>query len=324
MVEFGTLSDVSLRQGWPHEAVDFTPWLADNLDRLGDVIGLPLELKEVEAKLPTLDDYFSADILAQTHDEELVLIENQLDGSDHRHLGQIMTYLPALEAKTVIWIARSFREAHLAAVKWFNEHTREEFSFFAVQLRLVRIGDSAFAPLLDVLEKPNYWEKQAQSKARAIRRSDPNATMKELFWNCFRDHYAETDADGLAKRGNTSWVAVPNNNLVVSANLTASGIVLFVRGREGWTKDDVHALAKPYFPAISAKLGLDPDGGSNSGIYRDWIAGDYTDTDRQEEMVVQLTRRIHQYLDAFSVVEPPVISDASNPNDDTETMKVAR
>lgn len=304
MVEFGRLSDVPLREGWAHEAQDFTPWLAKNLDRLSDAIGIPLELRAVEAKLPTLDDYFSADILAQTHTEDLVLIENQLEKSDHTHLGQIMTYLPALEAKTVVWVAPSFREAHLAAISWLNESTQEEYSFFAVQLRLVRIGDSAFAPLLDVLEKPNYWERHLQAEARAIQKTAPNAGAKEAFWKAFRTHYEVEDGDGLAKRGNTSWIAMPGSGLVISANLTQTGIVMFVRGPEGWTQEDVLNAISGHEATIEEALNVPADAGNNSGLFRDHLAGDYLNPSEHDDIARRLARRIADYQAAFAPVPP--------------------
>ena len=106
-MQFAKLTEVNLREAWPNEARDFTPWLADNLDRLSQAIGIPMELAGAEVSV----EQFSADILARNPaDNSLVLIENQLENTDHTHLGQILTYLAGLEAQTVIWIARSFQE----------------------------------------------------------------------------------------------------------------------------------------------------------------------------------------------------------------------
>ena len=100
------LLEVNVREAWAHEAHNFTPWLAENISGLEKAIGLPLELEGQEVSVES----FSADILARNPmDDTRVLIENQLEGSDHTHLGQIMTYLAGLEAKTVVWIATSFR-----------------------------------------------------------------------------------------------------------------------------------------------------------------------------------------------------------------------
>ena len=111
---FGSLENVSLRDAWPHEARDFTPWLARNLDQLSKVIGIPIELVDSEVVV----EEFSADVLARdSTDGSLVLIENQLERSDHGHLGQILTYLAGLDSRTVVWIARDFSPAHLSAIR---------------------------------------------------------------------------------------------------------------------------------------------------------------------------------------------------------------
>lgn len=138
-IQFGRLQDLPLREAWKHEALQFTPWLAENLDHLSEAIGIPLEMTGTEVAVDT----FSADILARNPmDDTVVLIENQLEQTDHTHLGQIMTYLAGLDAHTVVWIAPAFREPHLSAIRWLNEHTADGFSFFAVKARVVRIGDS--------------------------------------------------------------------------------------------------------------------------------------------------------------------------------------
>ena len=108
-MEFGELKNVNLRDVWGHEANDFTPWLAANVERLSKAIGIPLELEGTEVDV----ERFSADVVARNpSDDSRVLIENQLEDSDHTHLGQILTYLAGLEARTVVWIARNFHESH--------------------------------------------------------------------------------------------------------------------------------------------------------------------------------------------------------------------
>lgn len=93
-----------------------------------------------------------------------IVIENQLEQSDHTHLGQILTYLAGLKAKTVIWIAPEFRTPHLSAIRWLNERTIEGFSFFAIRVRVVRIGDSPVAPIFEVVEQPNDWDRAVTKK----------------------------------------------------------------------------------------------------------------------------------------------------------------
>lgn len=158
-ITFGRLQDLAPREAWAHEAHAFTPWLATNIDQLSEAIGISLELTGQEVRV----ERFAADILARNADAEddsVVLIENQLEETDHKHLGQIMTYLAGLNAKTVVWIAPAFREPHLSAIRWLNQNTAEGFAFFAVRLRVVQIADSPYAPIFEVLEKPNEWERQ--------------------------------------------------------------------------------------------------------------------------------------------------------------------
>lgn len=164
-IRFGRLVDLPLREAWKHEAHQFTPWLADNIDHLSEAIGIPLELTGTEVAVET----FSADILARNPiDDSIVLIENQLETTDHTHLGQIMTYLAGLEAHTVVWIAPAFREPHLSAIRWLNEHTADGFSFFAVKARVVRIGDSPYAPIFEVVEKPDKWMRKLQTEVDKV------------------------------------------------------------------------------------------------------------------------------------------------------------
>ncbi|WP_439525183.1 hypothetical protein [Marivita sp.] len=174
-IRFDRLIDLPLRDAWRHEASDFTPWLAGNIVHLSDAIGIPLELTGTEVAVES----FSADILARNPmDDSVVLIENQLETTDHTHLGQIMTYLAGLEAQTVIWIAPQFREPHLSAIRWLNQHTADGFSFFAVKARVVRIGDSPFAPIFEVVEKPNDWNRALRPVAE---RGSLQANRQQFF-----------------------------------------------------------------------------------------------------------------------------------------------
>lgn len=228
--ELGYLRTVEIAQAWENEPRDFTPWLAENLDRLSDAIGVRLSDPQTEVRSDQQGvDRFCADIVATTATGETALIENQFTGSDHGHLGQIMTYLAGVEAKMIIWIAPSFRPSHLSAIRWLNTHTTDDFSFFAVALRVVQIGTSALAPLFDVVERPNNWERQLQEKQRVI--SAPQVSENRRFW----DHYvalcpvAAKDAGG-GGRGSTRWRVVPDSDLVI-ARWVARGVAgLFVRG----------------------------------------------------------------------------------------------
>ena len=141
--QLGELSDVPVRDVWKHEALNFTPWLSENLDRLSESLDIELELVDTEVRVGP----FRADIVCRIpQDGTEVLIENQLERADLQHLGQVLAYLAGLEAKIVVWIARGFDDPHLSALRWLNEHTPDRFAFFAVKIGVVRIGDSLPAP----------------------------------------------------------------------------------------------------------------------------------------------------------------------------------
>lgn len=152
----GRLESVDLRNAWPKEASDFTPWLAreENLSLLGKTIGIELELEAQEQSVGP----FRADILCKdTRNGDWVLIENQLEWTDHTHLGQILTYAAGLKAVTIIWIADRFTEEHRATLDWLNDITDNRFNFFGIEVELWRIGDSSAAPKFNIVSQPNDW-----------------------------------------------------------------------------------------------------------------------------------------------------------------------
>jgi hypothetical protein len=166
VISLARLERAPLRRAWPNEATNFTPWLAEkaNLDLLAEKIGIPLQLEIVEKQVGT----FYADILAKEPDtNRWVLIENQITPTDHGHLGQLLTYAAGLDARTIIWIAETFREEHRAAIDFLNRATTEDFAFFGVQVGLYKIGESAFAPDFSVVAKPNDWSKRTQTAKQA-------------------------------------------------------------------------------------------------------------------------------------------------------------
>jgi len=161
------LTKVPLREVWHHEAHDFTQWLAENLDYLEEVTGLSLSFLEREAA--TGD--FAVDILAEDGNGNLVVIENQLERTDHDHLGKLLTYMSNHEAKTAIWITSYARPEHEKAVQWLNETLPADTAFYLIQVDAVRIDDSPPAPLFTVVAGPSPESRQigAQRKELAER-----------------------------------------------------------------------------------------------------------------------------------------------------------
>ena len=163
MVEMGKLKKVPLTEVWPHEAQDFTPWLAGNLDKLGQAVGLDLELLSSESAVGV----FSLDILAQeTGSHRPVVIENQLGKTDHGHLGQLLTYAAGNDANVVVWLTGDFRDEHRAALDWLNQKTDEDTQFFGVVVEAWRIDGSNPAPHFKLVAMPNDWQKQSAAKAK--------------------------------------------------------------------------------------------------------------------------------------------------------------
>lgn len=260
MSAIGRLVDTRPREAWADEAQDFTPWLAENLDQLGEVVGLTLEAEGTEIAVGP----FAADILAKDLEGDLVLIENQLERTDHRHMGQIMTYLAGVGATKVIWIATEFREEHLSAINWLNEHTVDPFAFFAIRLRVVRIGDSPPAPIFDVVARPNEWERRMHRVAReAAGPSSEAVQTTKAFWQDYMRRHPEDAELGFKETGSTNlWLPVDTPMpLVISVYRAKHAVGMFLRGPSGADPEDMKQTLAPCAEALQARLGAPMGGG---------------------------------------------------------------
>ena len=176
MPEIARLEPVDLKKVWPNEASDFTPWLDANLDRLGEALGINLEFVQREAPVGP----FSLDILAKDEDaDRKVVIENQLEQTNHDHLGKVLTYAAGNDADVMVWIARDFRDEHRQALDWLNQRTSEETEFWGVVVRAVKIGNSAPAPIFDVVSRPNTFRKiRISSGASGLKAHPSKLTLR--------------------------------------------------------------------------------------------------------------------------------------------------
>lgn len=188
MTNLGTLKKITdLRSIWPHEALNFTPWVAENVDLLVDAVGLDITVDETESSVGD----FNVDIYAsETGTDRKIIIENQLEDTDHDHLGKLITYASGKGADVVIWVVKHAREEHKAAVEWLNNHTDDKIGFFLCEIKLFQIGDSQIAPAFTVVERLNDWTKEIRKTASA------NSTQQQRleYWQAFND-YAFSDAN---------------------------------------------------------------------------------------------------------------------------------
>jgi len=184
-MELSRLTKVDLREAWPHEAADFTNWLSEeeNLRLLSDELGIDLMLVDTEASVGR----YYVDILAEEETSgRKVVIENQLEATNHDHLGKLITYASGFDAEIVIWIVRDVRDEHKQAVDWLNEHTDDKINIFAIEMELWRIGDSPFAPKFQLKSQPNNWAKAVKSSSGQHQLTDTKVMQLE-FWTQFND-----------------------------------------------------------------------------------------------------------------------------------------
>lgn len=206
------LERVDLRDIWQSEASHFTPWLAnkENLAILGQTLGIDLELEAQERSVGP----FRADILCkEVGTERWVLIENQLERTDHVHLGQLLTYASGLEAATIVWIAGRFTEEHRSTLDWLNRITDESFRFFGLEVELWRIATSPAAPKFNLISKPNGWAHSVAQAARAIDESKFSdiRILQLAYWEAFQEVLKQVSGQPLGNRRpqQKSWMAYP-------------------------------------------------------------------------------------------------------------------
>ncbi len=209
----GRLERVDLRTIWTSEPAGFTPWLAqpENLEILADTLGIDeLELEAQEKEVGP----FRADILCKDMGtDSWVLVENQLERTDHTHLGQLLTYAAGLQAVTIVWLAARFTEEHRATLDWLNSITDESFRFFGLEIELWRIGDSPAAPKFNIVARPNDWSKSVAHAARAIDDAELSETRvrQREYWAALNGVLdgANGSVRGNRKPGPRSWMNYP-------------------------------------------------------------------------------------------------------------------
>jgi len=183
MSKMGKFERIELREVWAHEAQNFSQWLAqeENLSILSDAIDIDIILEELESPVGS----FSVDLSAtEENTGRKIIIENQLEGTDHDHLGKIITYASGKDAEIVIWIVKRARDEHRRAVEWLNEHTDANIGFFLLEIEVWKIDNSSPAPKFNVVERPNDWTKTLKTKKDLTK----TTKLQLEFWQAFKDY----------------------------------------------------------------------------------------------------------------------------------------
>jgi hypothetical protein len=220
-MKLGKIKEVDLREVWPNEASSFTPWLEENPEELGDILGLDLEFVREKPVGKFSLDLFGTDLTTGRR----VVVENQLETSNHSHLGQLLTYAGGVEPSIIVWVAKSIRSEHRAALEWLNSVTGTETLFFGVEVKAVRIGDSIPAPMLDIVVEPNSWSKEVRSSGVGSFESEKSKSYAE-FWRAFIDK-ASAELPEFATR--TAWARnwLPTGGGISGVNLN---LVFYAQG----------------------------------------------------------------------------------------------
>lgn len=215
-----------------------------------------------------------------------------------------MTYIAGTDAQIIIWIATNFSEPHLAALKWLNEHTVDPFAFFAVRLRVVCIGESDPAPMFEVLERPNNWERQMHAAQRESRSQSPRASQRKAYWSKLVSICPELEKRGITLNGSSSQWLVPDDvsDLVISIYFAIDGVGLALRGLRGRTSADIlerfEVMSDRFKELVGGEM-TDATASSHPGYF---IKIDTTDPANWENAALWHCEKARMWLQATSEV----------------------
>lgn len=261
IVNLGRLTSVSVSDVWRSEPHDFTPWLAhpDNLKLLCDILGIE-ELVDVRQEDPV--GRFRVDIVAREEGGGTVVIENQFGRTDHGHLGQIMTYLAGQRGPvTVVWIAEQFNEEHRAVIDWLNANSGDDYAFFAVEVEVLKIGNSEPAPWFNVVAKPNVWSRAVRKPSDGEEGGPGSRRQKQLaYWTSFSEFLQANKSSFRIRRPRKDhWFEFPTgrSGSVISATISLDryrriGVELYNHGDVNKVIFDALYAQKP---EIEAEIG---------------------------------------------------------------------
>lgn len=215
----GKLKKVDVREEWKHEANDFTTWLSkeESIRLLGNEVGYDIVLIKTEAACGD----FNVDILAEDEGtNKKIIIENQLEITNHDHLGKLITYASGHVASIAIWVVTKVREEHRKAIDWLNDHTDDDLEFYLVQIELLQIDESPYAPHFEIICKPNDWARSVKESTNQGAMSGIGADQFE-FWTQFKAYAIQNKtALRLQKPSAQHWTPISIGNSEVCISLT--------------------------------------------------------------------------------------------------------
>lgn len=317
-VELGTLEKVEPSALWNHEAHDFTPWLLENSERLADALGIDLELEGAEHPVGA----FSLDLVGRDATNDTILIvENQLAGTDHGHLGQILTYAAGTGASTIVWIATAFREEHRQALQWLNEQTDQGTHFFGIEIEAFRIGTSAPAPHFKLVVQPNEWQKVVRDAAQG-QKASARAALYAEFWDKFLARIGEQEPTWTRRRpGSTT---IPNNWIDMASPIAGASLnSSFARGRRlrselyidtGDQDDNDHIFEvligqrEALEAAFGRPLEFEALESKRAARVAEYSDGDVADVDRHDEFIEWFLDSGRRFRQALSAIDLPAVN----------------
>jgi len=255
----GKLEEVDIRELWKHEQYDFSEWLSkkENIENLNEILGLTL----VDISKETYVGSYRCDLFAKDETTGIkVIIENQLEMSNHDHLGKIITYASGLDAKVVVWIVKEAREEHRSAIEWLNNNTNSNVNFFLIEIHAYKIGNSDNAPMFQVIEQPNDFIKNNKS-ANSSDTMNKSQSQRVEFWNQFNNVLVERGKPFNVRKATTDhWynVAIGTSDAHIDITLVNKDSVI---GVELYITDNKELFDKLYQKKdeIEADLGLELD-----------------------------------------------------------------
>lgn len=236
-MKIGKLQEVEIRDLWHHEQYDFSAWLVkdDNIALLNEKLGLTLVDINNEAYVGA----YRCDIVAVDETTGIkVIIENQLENSNHDHLGKIITYASGLDAKVIVWIVKEARDEHRSAIEWLNNNTSKDINFFLIELHAYKIGDSDPAPMFQIIEQPNDFIKESKNNKSADAMNKRQSERVE-FWTMFNEHIIDRGKPFSVRKATTDhWydIAIGTSAAHISVTLVNKdsyvGVELYINSNK--------------------------------------------------------------------------------------------